>query len=122
MSELYHRDLGFPAVVETLFGKRLTFRFTHHARRACLTDRYGVITPPATLVIEKGQIIEADTDRTAIYKILLRVPHTAEFDLCMAILPNVGGESLVKTCWLNRVTDRHFTLDKSKYKTYTVPR
>ena len=122
MSELYHRDIGFPAVVDTLFGKTLTFRFTHHARRACLNDRYGVIVPPQKVTIEKGQVVEADTDGAAIYKIVIRFPYNDNFDLCMALLPNFNGDSLVKTCWMNRVSDRHITLDKSKYCTYVVPK
>lgn len=121
MSQLYHRDIGFPMVVDTLFGKTLTFRFTHHAKYACIKDRYGVIKPPPSLKIEKGQIIEADTDGAAIYKIVLRVPYDDKFDVCLAVMPNLNGDSLVKTCWLNRVSDRHFTLDKSKYSTYVVP-
>lgn len=121
MSKLYHRDIGFPTVVESLFGKRFTFRFTHHAKWACLNDHYGVITPPAAVVVEKGQVIEADTDGAAVYKIVIRIPHTTDFDLCMAVMPNLNGDSLVKTCWLNRVSDQHRTLDKSKYSTYAVP-
>lgn len=121
MSELYHRDIGFPAVVDTLFGKSLAFRFTRHSLRSCLNDRYGVIKPPPRHTIQKGEIIEADTDGAAVYKILIRIPYDAKCDLCMALTPNPGGDSLVRICWLNRVDDRHFTLDKSKYKTYIVP-
>lgn len=111
MSQLFHRDLGFPAVVETLFGKTLTFRFTRHAIRSCLDDRYGTFTPPAKWQIAPGQIVEAESDGAVVYKIVLRVPYNPTFDLCIALLPNTNGDSLVKTCWLNRVTDRHATLD-----------
>lgn len=113
---LFHRDLGFPAVVETLFGKKLTFRFTRHSLRSCLTDSYGTFIPPKEVTVAPGQIVEADTDGATIYKIVLRIPHDEKFDLCIALMPNIGGESLVKTCWLNRVSDRHITLDKSKYQ------
>jgi len=121
MTGLYHRDIGFPPAVETLFGKTLTFRFTRHALYACLNDRYGKIMPPSSVRIEPGQIIEAETDEVAVYKIVLRIPYDEKFDLCIALMPFFTGDSLVKTCWLNRVSDRHFTLDKSKYQTYVVP-
>lgn len=121
MRGLYHRDIGFPDCVGTLIGKTLTFRFTRHALYACLNDRYEMIQPPASVAIAPGQIIEADTDGVEIYKIVLRVPYNPTFDLCIALFPNLNGDSLVKTCWLNEKKDAHSTLDKSKYQTYVVP-
>jgi hypothetical protein len=121
MSQLYHRDIGLPAAVESLFGHTFKFRFTRHSLQACLSDRYGKITPPASLKIEPGQIVEAESDGAAVYKVVVRVPHKEGFDICIAFLPNLGGESLVKTCWLNRTTDKHATLDKSKYAVHVVP-
>lgn len=118
MSQLFHRDLGFPPVVETLFGKTLTFSFTRHALYACLHDRYGVITPSRSVTIAPGQIVEADADEKSVYKIVLRVPYDEKCDVCIALLPNLNGDSLVKTCWLNRKDDTHTTLDKSKYAAY----
>lgn len=62
--------------------------------------------------------IEVDTATKRITKILLRTPNITEngdecpnFDRTVVLLPQRG---FIKTIWLNRVTDTHFTLDLSK--------
>ena len=119
---VYHRDVGFPPGLEDrlkgmLRGKTLTY--SQHARHAAVTDRYGVIMTPPRVVGEDWQVIEVEVRGLGVpSKGVLRAPYGGyqeQFDLVLVILTQPTG--LVKTMWLNRRGDKHYTLDKTYYST-----
>lgn len=110
---LYHRDLGFPStlVLNDLYYRLVTY--SQHALRASKEDRYGDINLPKIVMFGIKDIIEVETnDNINVQKVLVRIPYSDDFDLCLVILLE---NSLVKTVWLNSVDDKHFTLVKEKY-------
>lgn len=120
----FHKDIGFPPLIDSIVGRRFAFTFSAHALHACLSDRYGHFTPPPDLVVQKEQIVEASFFDGEILKVVVRVPHDENFDLVIVFMPKhrgCGDTGFVKTCWLNHKKDDHSTLDKSKYSTYVVP-
>ena len=113
---LYHKQLGFPKTLELPEKEILVPQYSLHAKRSANDDRYGFIKLPEVLKIEKHNIIEVETeDNITPTKIMLRVQYTNTLDLCLVY--NVQ-DTLVRTVWLNKSTDRHASLDKSKYTRY----
>lgn len=121
MTGTYHKDIGFPPVVDELVGRHFGFTFSAHALHACLNDRYGKFTPPADLAIRRENIVEVSIFNREIQKVVVRLPHDENFDLVIVFIPRSHDVGFVKTCWLNHKKDNHGTLDKSKYTTYVVP-
>lgn len=113
-TNLYHKDLGIPESILSRCPGRLSIApvYTEHAYKAAGADRYGKINLPAKLEIANARIIEIETRNDEIVKIVYRLTYTNTYELCVAIIP---GSWLVKTVWLNCKTDKHFTLDKTKY-------
>lgn len=98
---LYHKELGFPdtLILHKSYNKLLNYSL--HAIKSAKED-----------------IIEVETeDNIKVDKVLIRVPYSEYFDLCIVILLD---NSLVKTVWLNSVDDKHFTLVKEKYTKIVV--
>lgn len=109
----FHAELGFPSTLIIPDRKELKLFYTYHALSASKTDRYGVIKLPETIVLNKSEIIEIESfDCVISTKVLIRTSYSDDCDLCMAILL---GENKVKTVWLNKKSDKHKTLDASKY-------
>lgn len=113
---LYHFQVGIPKELKTRFGV-LQLRYTQHALSAANSDRYGAMQLPHTLDTESAKVIEVEADIFGnVVKVLYRVPHCANFNLILAVIP---AEGFVKTVWLNQKNDCHKTLDRAKY---TQPR
>lgn len=121
MTGTFHKDIGFPPLVDTLDKRLFEFTFSAHALHACLNDKYGKVMPPASIVVHKNQIIEVSIFNGEIQKVVYRTPHNEYFDLILVFMPREDKVGFVKTCWLNHKKDDHSTLDKSKYSTYVVP-
>lgn len=84
-----------------------------HAQQEAQQDRYGEVKFPTSLCLEKYSVIEVETDDNITpIKILVRISHCQYLDICIAFIPQTG---IVKTVWLNKKTDKHLTLDRSKY-------
>lgn len=110
-AKLYHCTLGFPAKLRFPSGK-VDLRYSKHAIAASLDDRYGRFNLPHSLDLSQVEIIEAETVNGALNKVLVRMPLDEVRDLCVVIMPRDG---LVKTVWINERSDKHSTLDESKY-------
>jgi len=109
---LYHKQLGLPQVAASLFGRSFRLNYGHHAKHACLNDRYGLISaPPFVVTVNEFNLIELECDKNIITKFVIRLPYDAKFDVVLAIQP----DGFVRTIWKNEKSDLHFTLDKSKY-------
>ena len=117
--KLYHRDIGFPPILITrLSGWTTELKYGPHARRACLSDKYGVITrPPRSVTLTADNLVEVETGESGEpRKAVVRVDYDKDYDLVLT-LGGFGGlkDGFVRTCWLNEKNDHHFSLDKSKY-------
>jgi hypothetical protein len=112
---LFHRDIGLPDCES--IHREFRLAYSEHAQTACAFDRYGVIRPPATVIPHQDNLIEVEVRRGRIVKAVIRISYNETFDLSIVFIP---GDAFVKTCWLNRKTDTHRTLDRSKYQTYVV--
>lgn len=103
--------------VERCFCKALEPKYTNHALRSCLDDRYGQFVPPPVFNVKLADVVEVEVTNGCLSKVVVRIPCASRpgFDL-VAALCNPGNVFVtVKTCWLNEAGDKHATLDRSKY-------
>jgi hypothetical protein len=103
----------------------LDLTWTKHALREALHDKHGVL--PASAYPRKfiGRLLECSsvdwelvevelTDRL-LTKFVVRRPIDAVRSLVLVIRPTGLSNGTVVTCWTNLNTDRHATLDRSKF-------
>jgi hypothetical protein len=113
-SLLFHSEVFMPASAKKPIHEG-PLRYRKHAFDESRNDRYGQIALPAEFSSSNAQLIEAEVllehDQARVVKQLWRQPLDAKRDLVMAILE--GG--MVKTVWVNLKTDKHRSLDKSRY-------
>lgn len=110
---LFHKDIGLPiASNRIIFHANLNY--SNHALRAANNDRYGKINLPRILntKLDNVTLIELETRNGKPYKGVYRLPHCEKYDIVIVVLYETR---LVKTVWLNSNTDKHGTLNKSKY-------
>jgi hypothetical protein len=111
MKKLYHFELGFPEGLRTSFGV-VSLKYTNHAKRAASNDRYGKINLPKTIDTNGAKCIEAEVTNGVASKLVYRVGYDEDLDIVMVLRSN-----LVITVWFNKKSDKHKTLDASKYDT-----
>lgn len=126
MRHLYHAEVFMPAAVRVIapdirFGALL---WTRHARLELVNDRYGVIPSdqvPRTFSGKEWELIEAEVDGASVTKWVFRRAVDGLRSLVIVLRPieETGNTSAaVVTCWTNLNSDKHHTLDKSKYETH----
>lgn len=109
---LYHFEIGFPQHVRLPLGG-VVLQYSSHAQQAAKNDRYGkIVRLPSVLNYQDAKIIEIEADGKKVTKVLVRTPYNASFDISLAINP-VNG--FVKTVWLNKKEDKHYTLNRELY-------
>lgn len=107
---LYHKDIFLPL---SLPAGTMTLTYTTHAKEAAVSDWNGVVPMPAEINLSDFILIEAEIEN-GLKKILIRGHMDNKTDMCFVIIPN-GNGGTVKTVWANRKSDKHKTLDASKY-------
>jgi hypothetical protein len=109
---LYHADIRLPErfVRPT---KRVDLVWTRHADSARLNDRYGEIPRFSTLPLASFEVIEVETERDRVVKLVMRGHWTKTLDVVFVLIP--GSRWVVKTVWINERNDTHGTLDRSRY-------
>lgn len=112
MTDLFHVEKFMP-VSATTPVHRGQLKYSFHAQTASQNDRFGSITLPELFNPEKAKLVEAEmnTARTVVLKQVWRQRLDYQRDLVLVIV--AGG--LVKTVWINKKSDKHKTLDLSKY-------
>jgi len=121
--KLYHKDVGFPHHIRKTItlAKTYNWRFkpvyTPYVLKRAATDirgrRKGGIILPEELNINSCTVIEVGVAKDGkIAKMVLRTEYDHEDDLIIVILTRC---LTVKTVYLNRRSDDHVTLDRSKY-------
>ncbi|WP_434715727.1 hypothetical protein [Paraburkholderia sp. A3RO-2L] len=108
---LYHFQLSIPKPYRfPCFQGELTY--SGHAKHEARSDRYGHIELPVRLEPKCAKLIEVETVDGVVVKQLWRQPLDATRDIVMA----VTNEGMVKTVWVNLRTDKHRSLDASRYE------
>jgi hypothetical protein len=114
---------GIPeGIVKEYSRSERSLRWSHHARRELVNDRYGVINFAPFLGIHvpsKWELVEAETEFMGGEEILTKFVVRREIDparsLVLVIVPDGPVSGLVVTAWINLNTDNHRTLDKTRF-------
>ncbi len=115
MSErLYHSSIRLPDGFVAPTGK-VELRWTSHAKSEAVKDRYAAIPEFKALTLKRFQVIEVGVTNGRVSKIVFRGRLDDTNDVVIVLIPNGSKPWTVKTCWINRKTDTHRTLDNSKY-------
>lgn len=120
-AKVFHRDVFMPEVISTaLKGRWLTLSYGWHAQQEML-DKYCVINNPPNKIKVENPVevtVEALAGKKQITKLVVRQKYNSELDIVLVIKPEFAlGRGFVKTVWINKATDLHKTLDKSKFAT-----
>lgn len=68
----------------------------------------------SNLLVSKGTVVEEERDRNNVRtKIVVRIHDSAEWDAVYVLVPRNGYYTVV-TCWKNRTTDNHLTLNLNR--------
>jgi len=109
---LYHKDVFMPPGLKLPTGS-MSLNYGGHARMESIADRYGSIKLPNVIDFDNFEPIEVEVnERGKVVKVLYRGSLDNRRDLCIVIIPS---KRFVKTVWVNLKTDKHKTLDTSKY-------
>lgn len=82
-------------------------RYGYHANQR--VSEHGIINLPRVISSKDCFVFEVEDTQEGM-KFAVRVKYSGNHDLCLVIL-----NSFVKTVWLNRINDKHCTLNKSFY-------
>jgi hypothetical protein len=114
----YHRDIGIPSNV-TVPQREIFCEYTGHADRERENDRYNYIPKLDKVDLRECQVIEVSVSGGRVSKLLVRVPHPSsnQDDIVMVMRPGEHKKQpwTIVTNWVNRRSDKHRTLDRSKY-------
>lgn len=131
MSEtLYHPEVFIPQWFE-MPTERVHLVYTKHALYACNNDRYGAIPVFLTIPLDKFELVELGVKdskvnqlgipaKREVSKIVVRGHFDDTRDITFALIPNQGirdGKPVyrVKTVWFNLNSDKHKSLNRSRY-------
>lgn len=111
---LFHADIYFPEYVRGILPKgKQKLKYTKHAIREAQVDKYGTITLPRFIDFDASQIIEVELN-DKLKKFVVRLSLDERRDVCLVVKQERSAWILI-TVWSNLKSDRHKTLDKSKY-------
>lgn len=112
LSGLFHKDVFAPVRLFQSPG-RVSLRYSTHALKAAVEDRYGDLTSylPDYIDFDTAEIVEVEVCNGRIVKRVVRVAVTADLALVLA----VQSDGLVRTVWANLHSDTHATLHKGKF-------
>ncbi len=110
---LYHYEVFMPRrIAKSLPTNVRKLTYSNHAVNESRSDRYGDFELPKELRFSDCDLIEAEVYASGIEKVVVRFNIDAERSLCLAIKP---ATNFVKTVWINLSSDKHNTLDRSRY-------
>lgn len=113
--KLYHKDVFFKPAFHNFIAKNITLKFSKHLIERLIERGIDIKKIPQR-ISNDPVVVETETTINGDYivKQLIRYQYSSDYDLVIAVM----RDGFVKTAWLNRKTDTHNTLDKSKYSTY----
>lgn len=117
---LYHTQLGMPKTIKLPTGRKRVI-FTHHAIDQAQHDRYGdfslFLSLHNSFDPRSAELVEVETtDNVHVNKAVYRIPlkPNDNRELVLALVP-YSDRYVAKTVWLNRIDDRHKTLNLRRY-------
>lgn len=113
--DLYHKDIRLPDNFRGLPPTNVNLKWTRHATEARTNDRYGYVPAWENINLREAEVIEVGMSSGYLVHLLLRLPYDGRKDILMAVKPIARKPWVVKTVWLNKVNDKHRTLNKSNY-------
>lgn len=127
MSLLYHEDIYIPEeYISQVLNHQKTLRKIHISRHL----REHINNPDYKHDIESTKLLqclkrvinnpvspfEVEIDNRTVIKYVIRTSYDSDRDVSIAILvKDYCGIPMIKTAWLNKKSDKHYTLDVSKY-------
>lgn len=110
---LYHKDVFLPRrLVKQLPKNVRKLNYSSHAKNEVKSDRYGQVNVPSEIIFQDWEVIEIESkDGIISDKVVLRKKYD-DRDLCIVVLVKCNT---VKTVWINLNSDKHSTLDISRY-------
>lgn len=113
METLYHPEIFMPEWF-TAPTERVTLKWSKHALRAGMNDRYGVIPVFKSIPLSKFKVVEIAAADGVCTKIVVRGRYDDERDVVFVLIPGTHHH-FVKTVWFNKRTDKHKTLKRERY-------
>lgn len=109
----FHRRYGFP-VTPPAITVDVPLDMIAHAKHETQNDRYGSIRPPTVFRATPENIFEIayDPQTKQVKKVAARDSYDDEHDITVVIT----YDGKIVTVWLNKKTDTHSTLQKSRYE------
>lgn len=107
---MYHREVGFPDSL-LIPDLKVKLKYCDHT----LEKNLKIL--PKYIRINKTNIFEVSTfDDIKIKKALVRINYDEKRDMVLVLQILSKAWARVITVWLNKKQDKHYTLDKTKYK------
>lgn len=125
MSRLYHKHVfwhkSFDTLAKELFNKNYSLHLFEHLLYS--TDKHGMTMRELDRIIDElidnkrcFFLYEVETKgKDDIVKCAIRTSYDLDRDISIVFATSKDGKNIVKTAWLNYKSDKHFSLDKSKY-------
>jgi hypothetical protein len=111
---LYHSEIRLPRGFVAPTG-RVELSWTRHADSERTKDRYAEIPKFKGLSLKRFSVVEVGMVGGTVSKIVFRGRLDDINDVVIVLIPNGNRPWTVKTAWINRKTDAHKTLDRSRY-------
>lgn len=111
MSKLYHSDIYVPPEL-TLPQKVVKVRYGKHATQAAFNDKYRTVPLPWRLDLGECRLVEVEISNKIKY--VVRKNIDPNYDAIYVLIK--GGIFFCKTVWVNKISDNHATLDRSRYE------
>ena len=127
MSLLYHEEIYIPEeYISQVLNHQKTLKkihFSRHLREHLNNPDYKHDIESTKLLQCLKRVInnpvspfEVEIDNRTVIKYVIRTSYDSDRDVSIAILvKDYYGIPMIKTAWLNKKSDKHYTLDVSKY-------
>jgi hypothetical protein len=111
---LYHKDIKLPKGFNSAIGT-ICLTYSNHAHQTARSDKYGSIVLPRSINTNKALCFEVELIEGKVTKLVYRVAYDSTLDLILVCRPKGNGFN-VTTVWLNLKSDKHATLDLTRYE------
>lgn len=111
MDGLYHYTIHMPELVKD-WAKKTTALIPYYGKHAKDRAFQKRVVLPNNILLHQWKIIEAEIVNEKVNKIVIRQTLDITSDIVMVVL----ADGFVKTVWWNDKNDRHFTLNRSLYR------
>jgi hypothetical protein len=115
----YNRAVWLPPeLLYDIAGREHHLTYSPHVREKLLADKMVkrvediLVAIPNPLPVLAENIVEVTVLAGVVAKVVVRRPYNKDVDICLVFRVPTGN---VATHWFNHRTDKHSTLDRSKF-------